>query len=152
MKLNIKILDENVREFYEHHHHYHESDAGLDLFIPETIIISAHSTQRINLQIACEAFDDVSHCPISFYVYPRSSISTTPLRLSNSVGIIDSGYRGPILCSLDNTGDTDYLLQRGTRLVQICSPYLGSITFQLKDELRTSSRGTGGFGSTGTGI
>ena len=149
MNINIKILNENVREFYENHGHYHEGDTGLDLFIPDNVIIAPHSTSVINLQIACEAFDVLSHCPKSFYVYPRSSISQTPLRLSNSVGIIDAGYRGPILCSFDNISSNEYLLQRGTRLVQICSPSLESITFQLKEELQPSSRGTGGFGSTG---
>ena len=158
MYLLIKLLNERVREFYENHETYHDGDAGLDLFIPEDTLIKAHSTVIINLQIACEGFKTKSplswkteqhHTPTSFYVYPRSSISKTPLRMANCVGIIDSGYRGPIMCALDNISDIEYVVKRGTRLVQICGPTLEPVTFKLKTELSTTTRGSGGFGSTG---
>ena len=58
-------------------------------------------------------------CKYYYYLYPRSSISKTPLRLCNSVGIIDAGYRGNIMAFVDNI-DEDYDL--GTRLFQLCDP------------------------------
>ena len=159
MYLLIKVLSERVREFYENHETYHEGDAGLDLFIPEDTLIKAHSTTIVNLQIACEGFKTKSplswrieqnnYTPTSFYVYPRSSITKTPLRMANCVGIIDSGYRGPIMCALDNISDIEYVVKRGTRLVQICGPNLEPVTFKLKAELSSTTRGSGGFGSTG---
>jgi len=76
-------------------------------------------------------------------------LSKTPLRLANSVGIIDAGYRGPIICALDNISNLEYELKRGVRLVQICSPTLEPITYTMKHELSHSSRETAGYGSTG---
>jgi len=68
--------------------------------------------------------------------------------MSNSVGIIDAGYRGTITVFVDNIKNTSYTVERGTRLFQICSPDLSPITFTIKDILSQTSRGSGGFGST----
>ena len=88
---------------------------------------------------------------LSYYLYPRSSISKTPVRMSNSVGIIDAGYRGDIIVALDHIDETifEYTIQKGTRLFQICSPVLDPIRMQLTDTLSQTQRGVGGFGSTG---
>ena len=86
---------------------------------------------------------------LSFYLYPRSSIIKTPLRLGNSVGIIDKGYRGNLMGCFDNISEEDYLIEKGTRLVQICAPNLETISFELTDSLSETSRGAGGYGSTG---
>jgi len=83
-------------------------------------------------------------------LYPRSSISKTPLRLANSIGIIDSGYRGNIMAAVDNISDEPYQVQKGQRLFQICGRYLEPIELQLVEELSDTERGNGGFGSTGS--
>tara|TARA_Y100001970_G_scaffold230519_1_gene286244 strand:+ start:3438 stop:3884 length:447 start_codon:yes stop_codon:yes gene_type:complete len=147
MHIKIKILDQSVREYYMNHGYYNDGDAGLDLFVPQDTLVKSHSTAMIKLHIACEAH--LPSRPTSFYMYPRSSISKTPLRLANSVGIIDAGYRGPLIVAVDNISDTEYIVRRGTRLVQICGPMLEPITYELKSELSTTSRGSGGYGSTG---
>ena len=72
--------------------------------------------------------------------------------MSNSVGIIDAGYRGCIKVALDNMGDDDYVIDKGTRLFQICCPLLSPITLKIVDCLSETSRGEGGFGSTDTGL
>ena len=89
MKLRIKAFNNRAKELYENHSHLHSGDAGLDLFVVEDQIIPAKSTQPIPLQIACENLDNKA-----YYLFPRSSISKTPLRLANSIGLIDGGYRG----------------------------------------------------------
>jgi len=87
---------------------------------------------------------------ISYYLYPRSSIMKTSLRLSNSVGIIDAGYRGNIIAIVDNLDHiNDVKIKSGTRLFQLCSPNLSSIQFKLVNELSNTSRNNNGFGSTG---
>ena len=155
MLLKIKVLDESVRELYLNHGSYNEGDSGLDLFVPEDTLCKSGQTTFVNLQIACEAFKKrrvlgtTGLESTSFYMYPRSSISKTPLRLANSIGIIDAGYRGPLIAAFDNISDVEYVIKRGTRLLQICSPTLDPITFQLKNELSQSTRGSGGYGSTG---
>ena len=91
--------------------------------------------------------------PCAFYLYPRSSTgSKTPLRLANSVGIIDSGYRGDIMAVFDNISPQPFHVESNTRLVQICVPTLEPIIVTVVDtleELGKTQRGSGGFGSTG---
>ena len=85
-----------------------------------------------------------------FYLYPRSSIAKTPLRLSNNVGIIDSGYRGNLGAFVDNihrskNGDTSWTVEKHTRLFQICGPNLEPIEVEIVDsesDLGKTSRGT----------
>jgi dUTP pyrophosphatase len=149
--MHIKILpnNSNVSEHYINHSTYHEGDSGLDLFFIENVNIGARETKLINLGIKCEAYPnkDKTH-NISYYLYPRSSISKSPLRMSNSVGIIDAGYRGDIMVSIDNISDEGYEIKKGQRLFQLCSPNLDPITFELTDTLSSTTRGEGGFGST----
>jgi len=77
--------------------------------------------------------------------------SKTSLRLSNSVGIIDAGYRGTLKAIVDNIDkDNGVTIPKGTRLLQICSPTLQPITYEVVDSLSETSRGTGGLGSTGS--
>ena len=151
MHLKIKPSSDMVAGFYENHSSYHEGDSGLDLFITERIIVPANSFGfKIDTGIACEAFSDKSkQINVSYYLYPRSSMGKTPLRLSNSIGVIDAGYRGNIIGMVDNLSSSDFIIEPQTRLFQICSPILNPITFQLVNSLSITSRGGGGLGSTG---
>ena len=75
----------------------------------------------------------------------------TPLRLANSVGIIDAGYRGTLKAIVDNIDrENGIVIPKGTRLFQICSPTLQPITYEVVDSLSETSRGEGGLGSTGS--
>ena len=152
MHLKIKANNQAVSELYVNHTSYHEGDSGLDLFVPEDVVIPAGAIScMINLSISCEAFPDKDkQHNISYYLYPRSSMGAkTPLRLSNSVGIIDAGYRGNIIACVDNIKHIAFKIEKGTRLFQICGPTLEPITFRLVEELSNTQRGSGGFGSTG---
>jgi hypothetical protein len=98
-----------------------------------------------------------------FYTYARSSISKTPLRLANNQGIIDAGYRGNLIGMFDclpagtpNDSDDkefDWYMDKYSRLLQICAPGLVPIYVNIVNSLEelgpTTSRGEGGFGSTG---
>ena len=148
MHILIKPTKEAL-PFYINHTNYHEGDAGLDVFTLEDIIVLAKTMTKVDTGIACEALNDDKTVGLSFYMYPRSSIVKTPLRLANSVGIIDRDYRGHLMGCFDNITDEDYIIKKGTRLLQICGPNLEPITFELVEELSETSRGLGGFGSTG---
>ena len=128
---------------YKNHKHFHQGDAGLDVYIVEDQIINSGETTRIKLGISCENIDRKA-----YFLMPRSSISKTPLRLANSVGLIDAGYRGNIMAFVDNIKSEDYLVEKDTRLFQICSGDLSPVTFELVNDLSDTSRGQGGFGST----
>ena len=83
-------------------------------------------------------------------ILPRSSIGLkTPLRLSNSVGLIDSGYRGELGVIYDNTSDNDYEIKAGDRVAQLL--VMPSYRFQAKvvNSLEDSDRGETGFGDSG---
>ena len=147
MHLLIKTENIELQEKYINHTNYHEGDSGLDLFCPNDILVKSGETVKIDLEICCEALKD-NRSNVSYYLYPRSSIVKTPLRLANSVGIIDAGYRGSIMAFVDNIKDEDYLIEKDTRLFQICSGDLSPITFELVNGLSDTSRGEGGFGST----
>ena len=131
-------------------------DAGFDLFCPTEINIKGLTTEKVNHFVQCsmDRVDNGKLIPVSYYLYPRSSTGTkTPLRLANSVGIIDSGYRGNIIAVFDNWKTDDYVIDKGNRIVQICPPDISyplaiNVVSKLED-LGSSQRGTSGFGSTG---
>lgn len=149
MHVLILPTDEQVSLLYQNHTTYHDGDSGLDLFFVDDINIGPNETKLISLNIKCEAFTDKNKSHnISYYLYPRSSIYKTPLRMANSVGIIDSGYRGTIKVALDNISNEIYEIKKGQRLFQLCSPILAPISFELTNNLSETSRGEGGFGST----
>lgn len=80
-------------------------------------------------------------------LFPRSSISKTNLRLANSVGVIDSGYRGEIMLKFEKNGDNDY--KEGDRVGQLMVMENPPMHFVEVENLPSSDRGSGGFGSTG---
>lgn len=124
----------------------HESDAAADLYAldtttlaPKTIGNKLRTGVKIQLPEGWLAL-----------IIPRSSIGAkTPLRLSNSVGLIDSGYRGELGILYDNIGDEEYTVNAGDRIAQLL--VMPSYRFQAKvvDILADSDRGETGFGDSG---
>ena len=147
LDLRIKILDDEVSSYYKDRNTTYDGDAGMDLYCPHQLIIEPNETLLIKMGIACEMTDE--YLPVSFMLVPRSSISKTPLRMSNSIGIIDSGYRGEIMASVDNISNEDYMITPGQRLFQIIHPTLYPFNTDVVKELSETERGDGGFGSTG---
>lgn len=147
MQFLIKPLNDEVKEIYQNHSTYHEGDSGLDLFIIKNEIIPAGETKLIDLGISCQLKREEKY--FSYNMYARSSISKTPLRLANGVGLCDANYVGSLKAALHNTGTMDYTVKKGERYVQLARPDLDEISFKLVDELRSTTRNDGGFGSTG---
>jgi len=144
MKLFIKPHNDVAWEFYKNHGHFHEGDAGLDLYVLENIHFEAGETKAIKLGISCEPEDGTA-----YYLFPRSSISKTPLRMANSIGLIDGGYRGEIMAVCDNIKTDAYTVEKGQRLFQLVATDSSAITYELVKSLEMTTRGMGGFGSTG---
>jgi dUTP pyrophosphatase len=134
-------------------------NSGFDLFVPSDITFDTEIVSKfVDLQVKSEMIyydTDSNFSGYSGYlVHPRSSISKTPLMLANHTGIIDSGYRGTLIAAFRwlKIGDTpSYTIEKYTRLVQICHPSLCPIFVELinEEQLSSSVRGDGGFGSTG---
>lgn len=147
-------------------------DAGFDLSSPKSYTLhnedNVRKTFKLDYNIKCnmnkhicnisyDEQDDRVLLPLnslpeacSYYLYPRSSIHKTNLRLANNVGIIDSGYTGNICACFDYNEHT--IIGLRDRYVQICSPTLRPFYIVVKDncdDINHTERGTGGFGSTG---
>jgi dUTP pyrophosphatase len=125
-------------------------DAGFNLICPEDIKLAGLATSKIDLGV--RGAMTLAGAPVGYFLYPRSSTGTkTPLRLANSVGVIDSGYRGTYIAAFDNIRTSSFWVEKGQRLVQICPPNLTyPVRVELVEEFDVNTvRGEGGFGSTG---
>ena len=80
---------------------------------------------------------------------PRSSVSKTSMALANSVGVIDSGYRGEIMLKFRRVPSINNSYKKGDRVGQLMIIPHPEIEFIEADELSNTDRGKGGFGSTG---
>ena len=144
MKLFIKPHNDTAWEYYSSHGHFHEGDAGLELYVLEDIHFEVGKTRAIKMGISCEPEDGKA-----YYLLPRSSISKTPLRMANSIGLIDGGYRGEIMAVCDNIKPEDYTVEKGQRLFQLVAADSSPIEYEMVEEIAMTTRGAGGFGSTG---
>jgi dUTP pyrophosphatase len=119
------------------------SSAGLDLFCLEDLSIgpAKRTVARTGLSVAI---------PEGFYgrVAPRSGLAVKH-GLDVLAGVIDSDYRGELLCALYNTGDTAISLPAGSKICQLIIEKIATPTAAWSDELSETARGAGGFGSTG---
>ncbi len=121
--------------------------AGADLYAlcEENVTIKKGETVLVHTGIAMQI-------PEGFVglIYARSGLATKKgLAPANKVGVIDADYRGEIMVALFNQSDKDAVIENGERIAQIVlAPYL-TADFEEADELDSTERGEGGFGSTG---
>ena len=124
----------------------HLEDACADIYSDETVTIQPGETKLISTGIALAI-------PIGYvaHIYPRSSIGLkTPLRLSNSVGVIDSGYREEIKIIYSNMGVDPYTIAKGDRIAQMSIDAAPIARFtRVEDVKEIGEDRSGGFGSTG---
>ena len=144
MHLKIQPLSVHARDLYENHGHFHDGDAGLDLFVIDSLTVEPGETAIIKSYIACENTQGNS-----YFLMPRSSKSNTPLRQCNSVGLIDGSYRGEIMAAVDNVKNEPYTVEPGQRLFQLVAMDGSPIHIELVSNLTETVRGEGVFGSTG---
>lgn len=120
-----------------------KGDAGMDLTATEII---EETTKQITYGTGLAV-----EIPDGFVglIFPRSSIRKVGLELSNSVGVIDSGYRGELQATFNKNGVNDTFYSVGERCCQLVIIPTPVIKVQEVDELSDTDRGEGGFGSTG---
>jgi dUTPase len=151
-------------------------DAGFDLITPSSLDNNDGSTNcyyplsKIDFKIKCSATmhtirttNSTTTTSTGYYMYPRSSLSKTKLRLANATGIIDAGYRGNLIGMFDVLKHThninsdnnypDYVIQKYDRLLQICAPGLVPIVVEIVNNSNQlggeTERGVNGLGSSG---
>lgn len=154
--LLIKVsdhLDNSLKDYYVNYKVKHSDDSGFDLPTCKKVnIVKEKPFGTIEFGISCAMLDTTTNNFTGFYLYPRSSFSKYPLLCSNSVGIIDAGYRGEIKGKvrwLPIDDEKNFSIEQNIKLFQICSPDLSPFKVKIVSELPESSRGTNGFGSTG---
>ena len=120
-------------------------DAGFDFEAAENMIIHGHQTKIIPTGLAVELPEG-----LELQVRCRSGIAfKTPLIVKNAPGTIDSGYRGEIGIILHNLSDEDFTIRKGDRIAQGVISIVPKIFITEVNELSSTERGNGGFGSTG---
>lgn len=121
-----------------------EGSAGADLRIPYDIMIKPGEIVKVNTGVKVAIPEGYVGL-----IIPRSSLGEVTISLANTIGVIDSDYRGPLIIKLRNTGVKPALFYQYDRVVQlIIVPYLKP-KFAYVKSLDITERGEGGFGSTG---
>lgn len=140
--LNIKIkkLNKNVQLPKQGT----QGAAGIDFYLPQPVRFWPKRSKKVPLGVAVEIPEGYV-----MLLIPRSSTWKTPLRMPNSVGVIDSDYRGEVCALLQNTSNVTWEALACERLVQGVIVPVPSVQVVEVDELSETSRGVGGFGSTG---
>lgn len=147
-----------------------KDSACFDLVASEDVVITPGATVAVPTGLAVEVPQGYR-----MTIYPRSGISLkTPLRMANSVGVVDADYRGEVRVLLHNTAERTayvtadaitldmqyasldqqvpigtFLIRKGDRIAQAAIEKIEQCEFQVVDELSDTERGQGGFGSTG---
>ena len=124
-----------------------EFSAGADLYaLPgESITIEPHKTVMIHTGLAMEIPEGYAGL-----IFARSGLASKKgLAPANKVGVIDSDYRGEIMVALHNHGSLPQTVGHAERIAQIVFTPYHSADFNLVDDLDSTTRGAGGFGSTG---
>jgi len=122
--------------------HSHPGDAGADVVAVDMRVTPDFIEYDLGFSIAVPE----GHMALLF---PRSSISKIDLALANSVGVIDSGYRGPMLARFIVTGSGDKRYAIGDRVAQLVIVPIPFVRYQEVQDLDATERGAGGYGSTG---
>ena len=120
----------------------HPGDAGLDLFSLKEHILAAGEVKAVGtgIQVAVPR----GHVGL---VWDKSGISLNAVH--RLAGVIDSGYRGEVRVVLANLGQEPFIIEKGMKIAQVLIQEVASVTVIEDEDLDETSRGSGGFGSTG---
>ncbi len=144
--IDIKILDPRMKDQLPAY--ATAGSAGLDLraCINEALHIQPGTTHLIPTGLAIHLADPA----YAAMILPRSGLGHKHgIVLGNLVGLIDSDYQGELMVSTWNRGSTEFVLNPMDRLAQLVIVPVLQVSFNMVDEFDSSSRGAGGFGSTG---
>ena len=142
MNLLYKALEEGIVE----PSYAHEGDAGLDLRIKEPVSLIPGGRKTVGTGLAFAIPEGYVGL-----VFPRSGLASRDgITLSNAVGVIDSGYRGEVGCTLYNISGHTVRLEAGERVCQMVVVPFATCELVRAATLPETERGAAGFGSTGT--
>ena len=120
----------------------HSTDAGLDLYSPETVIVPAKESVKIDTRIHVELPPNTTG-----FIKSKSGLNVKHGILSE--GVIDAGYTGSIQVKLYNHSGYDYTVHAGDKISQLVILPIVRPPLELVDKLEETDRGSNGFGSSG---
>jgi dUTP pyrophosphatase len=123
----------------------HPGDAGADLFSMDEVTIPPGERREVGTGIALAIPEGYAG-----FVQPRSGLAFKHgIMVANSPGLIDAGYRGEVRVALFNSGSEPFVVAVGERIAQLVVQRVEEPSFLAVEELPQTSRGQGGFGSSG---
>lgn len=120
-------------------------DAGLDLKAEENALLFPGDRQAVETGVSVEIPDGY----VGLLCARSGNAARRGLGIVNGVGVIDSGYRGPVNVLLINHGRSNVAVMRGDRIAQLLIVPIETPDVEIVDRLSDSDRGTGGLGSSG---
>jgi dUTP pyrophosphatase len=146
--VQVKILDERIKEEFGLPHYATNGSAGLDLraCIDTSLTLKAGETQLIPSGIAIY----INDASLAAVLLPRSGMGhKNGIVLGNLVGLIDSDYQGQVYISCWNRGQNAFTIEPGDRIAQMVFVPVIQASFDVVTEFTESERAEGGFGHTG---
>lgn len=140
-RLKVKLLNERARL----PQYAHEGDAGLDLFSTSDVTIQPGESALVPTGISIQLPPNTEA-----QIRPRSGLAFKyQITVLNTPGTVDEGYRGEIQVILINHGREPFNVVTGMKIAQMVIKPVISVVVEKIEELGSTDRGTGGFGSTG---
>lgn len=120
----------------------HATDSGADLFALERTVLPPHAISHVHTGIAVELPDSTSGI-----IWGKSSVESKGIKAM--AGLIDAPYRGELIVCMYNLNEQEFVFEAGQKVAQLVVLPTLYPTFEETQELTETTRGSGGFGSTG---
>lgn len=147
-RMKLRILDPRIGREFPLPHHATDGAAGMDLraCIEAPLTLTAGAAELIPTGISIYVEDP----DLAALLLPRSGLGhKSGIVLGNLVGLIDSDYQGPLMVSCWNRGVAPFTITPGDRIAQMVIVPVIHVAFDVVEDFAASSRGIGGFGSSG---
>jgi len=148
MKIKFRKLNPDIGTNIPAPAYATDGAAGIDLAasIREPVVINPRERAMIPSGLAV----DIPGRDLVGLVFPRSGLAARHgIAMANAVGVIDSDYKGEIICPVQNNGTQPYEIKPGDRIAQLVFMPVLQVEIEFTEQLTDSMRGDGGFGSTG---
>ena len=121
----------------------HPTDSGADLFAAERTVLPPHAITNVHTGVAVELPENTSGI-----IWGKSSVESKGIKAM--AGLVDAPYRGELIVCMYNLNDTEFVFEQGQKVAQLVVLPTLYPSFEEASELTDTTRGAGGFGSTGT--
>ena len=141
MKVKVKVINKSSNPLPEYKT---SGSAGCDVYSNENVTLAPKEIKIVSTGLFVEIPEGYE-----IQVRPRSGLSwSTKLRIANSPGTVDSDYRNEVGIIVENTGDIPMTFFKGERIAQFVLKEVLQADWEEVEELSSTERGLGGFGST----